>query len=314
VSHYLISGDAYVLKLPLKSKKPTELWVLRPDRVRINHDAYGRVTGYEYRAGGGSVTYPVDPITGACDVMHIKKFHPLDDHKGLSPMACAAKSIDIVNEALNWNKSLLQNGARPSGAFVVKEAANNTGRLSDEQYTRMREQLANEMTGSANAGEPLLLEGGVDWKEMSMSPRDMDFENNFWASARMIATAYGVPPQLVNIKGESTYSNYAEAKVAFWMDTVIPLIKMVFSHFDNWLTPLYGEGMFIELNEDSIDAMEDKRWMKYDRLEKVSFLTANEKRTAVGLAPVDGGDALLVDSGKVPIDILSDGILNEPTA
>jgi len=306
VSQYLIHGNAYILRLPLGAKQPTQLWLLRPDRVKVEHDARGDVTGYIYSAGAGQISYPRNVITGECDVKHISRFNPIDDYLGLSSMAPAARSIDIVNEAMEWNKCLLQNGARPSGAYVVN-AEHNGGKLSDEQFTRLREQLLSDMQGSGNAGTPLLLEGGVDWKEMSLSPKDMDFERNMWASARMIATAYGVPPQLINIPGESTYSNYSEAKIAFWQDTVLPLAKSIFAQLSAFLSAGYGKKIYIEPDAEHVDAMEEKRWMKFDRLEKVTFMTIEEKRIAAGLDPVPTQGVLLVDAGKVPLDILSDG-------
>lgn len=307
VSHRMISGNSYILRLPLQSQKPTEMWVLRPDRVRIHHDANGRITAYEYGVNGSGVKFPVDPITGYCDVMHSKEFNPIDDFLGLSPMAPAARNIDTVNDAHQWNKSLLQNGARPSGAYVMQVQPDGSGgKLSDEQFNRLREQLANDSTGAANAGRPLLLEGGLDWKEMSLSPKDMDFEKNLWASARMIATAYGVPPQLINVPGESTYSNMTEAKLSFWQDTVLPLLDNILDQLNNWLTPLYDKNIFIEYNEESIPALESRRWDKFDRLQNNQFMTINEKRRSVGMQDIEGGDVLLVTSGQVPIDILAD--------
>lgn len=306
VSHYLIHGNAYILKLPIDAKQPTQLWLLRPDRMRVQHDARGDVIGYTYTLAGGEVKYQRNVVTDECAVKHIAKFNPIDDFMGMSAMTPAAKSVDIVNEAMEWNKCLLQNSGRPSGAYVVKTEHNN-GMLSDEQFTRLREQLKSDSQGSNNAGRPLLLEGGIDWKEMGLSPKDMDFERNMWASARMIATAYGVPPQLINIPGESTYSNYSEAKIAFWQDAVLPLAKNIFSQLSSFLAPMYGKQWFIEFDANNIDAMEDKRWMKYDRLEKVTFMTVQEKRIAAGLDAEPEQGVVLVNSGLVPLDILSDG-------
>jgi HK97 family phage portal protein len=305
-SYRLIHGNAYVLRILGIGKRPSELWLLRPDRVTIHHDSRGFVSKYEYKAGAGSVFYPVDATTGDSDVLHIKMFHPQDDFVGLSPMSPSARNVDIVNEAMVWNKSLLENGARPSGAFVMKTEAGNAGNLSDEQFTRIREQLRESVAGSANSGKPMILEGGLDWKEMSLSPKDMDFQENLWASARLIATAYGVPPQLINVKGESTYNNYSEAKTSFWTDTMIPSMKIVLGQLSAWLTPAFGKNLFIEIDEDDIPALEDKRNAKYERVEAISFLTINEKRKICGHDPIDGGDNLLVESGKVPIGILSD--------
>lgn len=315
VTNLQIHGNAYVLRLPLGAKQPTEIWSLRADRIKIHYDTRGKITSYEYRVGSGSVKYPVD-ADGKSDVLHIAKVNPLNDWLGLSPMQPAAKQVDIVNEASSWNKSLLENGARPSGGFVVQKDSNMTGELTNEQYTRLREQLREDTQGGANAGKPMLLEGGLDWKEMGLSPKDMDYERNLWAAARMIATVYGVPPQLINIPGESTYSNMTEAKIAFWQDTVLPLVKGVLAELNNWLVPAFGQGLWLEINEDSVPALEERRLMKFERLEKATFMTVEEKRQAAGLDKYKrGGDeVILTDSGKVPLEILSDGGLDAEQA
>ena len=75
-----------------------------------------------------------------------------------------------------------------------------------------------------NAGRPLLLEGGLSWQPLSLSPKDMDFLEAKNAAARDIALAFGVPPMLLGIPGDNTYSNLAEANRAFWRTSVVPLV------------------------------------------------------------------------------------------
>jgi HK97 family phage portal protein len=84
--------------------------------------------------------------------------------------------------------------------------------------------LQEGFAGAKNAGRPLLLEGGLDWKPLSLTPAELDFINTKNAAARDIALALGVPPMLLAIPGDNTYSNYAEANRAFWRQTVIPLV------------------------------------------------------------------------------------------
>ena len=60
----------------------------------------------------------------------------------------------------------------------------------------------------------VLLEGGLDWREMSINPKDMDFIESKNSAAREIALAFGVPPQLLGINGDSTYSNMQEANTS----------------------------------------------------------------------------------------------------
>ena len=136
-----------------------------------------------------------EPVPGVRAVLHMKLFHPANDHYGLSPIEPAASAIDLHNAAARWNKALLDNSARPSGALVYAGASPMTG----EQFQRLTSELEASFQGTRNAGRPLLLEGGLDWKAMSLSPRDLDFLEAKHAAAREIALAVGVPPMLLGI-------------------------------------------------------------------------------------------------------------------
>ena len=94
--------------------------------------------------------------------------------------------------------------------------------MSEDQFARLKQELEDGYTGSTRAGRPLLLEGGLDWKAMGYSPRDMDFVDARNAAARDIALAFGVPPMLLGIPGDNTYSNYQEANRAFTRQTLLP--------------------------------------------------------------------------------------------
>ena len=142
-------------------------------------------------------------------ILHLTFFHPLDDHYGLAPLEPAAVAIDTHNAAAAWNKALLDNAARPSGALVY--AGPEGAVLSETQFERLSASSSDTYQGASNAGRPLLLEGGLDWKAMSLSPKDMDFMEAKHAAAREIALAFGVPPMLLGIPGDNTYANYQEA-------------------------------------------------------------------------------------------------------
>ena len=76
-------------------------------------------------------------------------------------------------------------------------AGPRAARSADEQFDRLKRELEREYQGAANAGRPLVLEGGLDWKAMSLTPKDMDFMEAKHAAAREIALAFGVPPMLL---------------------------------------------------------------------------------------------------------------------
>jgi HK97 family phage portal protein len=123
ISYKLISGNSFILAVTDGNGTPKELYNLRPDRVSISTDKNGYINNYSYNAGNKDIKYPVDKITGRSAILHYKNFHPLNDHFGLSPIEAAAYSIDQHNAAARWNQALLQNGAKPSGALVVKPSA-----------------------------------------------------------------------------------------------------------------------------------------------------------------------------------------------
>lgn len=280
--HRLISGNAYIQAVSPSGEAPQELHLLRPDRVQVIAGRFGMPQGYRYKVGEEVTDFAVDRITGASRILHLKEFHPLDDWYGLSPVEAAAYSIDQHNQAAAWNQSLLQNGARPTGALVVRTGEGTTGSLSEEQYWRIKQQMDEQFSGAANAGRPLLLEGGLDWREMSLSPKDMDFMEARHASARDIALAFGVPPQLLGIPGDNTYANLAEARLALWEQTILPLISGTLAAISGWLAPLYGEALHLEADTDDISALAPRRDRIWERMQKADFLNEDEKRAAVG--------------------------------
>ena len=289
----LIAGNAY-LEAVSSGREIRELYALRPDRMKVILGADGWPQAWEYRVGGAVVQFdqlgsPFPPI------LQFTMFHPLDDHYGLSPMEAAASAIDIHNAASGWNKALLDNAARPSGALVYAGPPGAT--LGTEQFERLKAELEASFQGAANAGRPLLLEGGLDWKPLSMTPKDMDFMEAKASAAREIALAFGVPPLLLGLPGDNTYANFAEANRAFWRQTVLPLVRRTSDSIAHWVAPLYG-ALRIEPDLDQIAALASERDALWARLEACSFLTRDEKRQAVGYEPAKAEPLYPTSSGK----------------
>ena len=284
--YQLISGNAFVQAVGPKDSVPNELYLLRPDRMAVIAGKGTMPAGYRYTVNGQATDFPVDRISGQSRILHLKNFHPLNDWYGLSPIEAAAYSIDQHNQSGAWNQALLQNGARPSGALVVRTESSGGGTLSDDQYNRVKLQIDEQFTGAANAGRPLLLEGGLDWKEMSLTPKDMDFVEAKNSSARDIALAFGVPPQLLGIPGDNTYSNLQEARLALWEQTVVPMVCATTDALNNWLVPMFDGNLELVPDTDGISALAIRNQAIWDRVQKATFLTEDEKRAAVGYAPL----------------------------
>src|SRR5919112_5003497 len=271
--HLMVSGNAYVEAVSVDGL-PRELHALRPDRMRVVPGADGWPAAYEYSVGAQAVRFPV-PGEGLSPVLHLTLFHPADDYYGLSPMEAAATALDIHNAAGAWNKALLDNAARPSGALVVGGAS-----LTDAQFDRLKSELEANYQGAGNAGRPLLLEGGIDWRPLSLSPKDMDFVEAKAAAAREIALAFGVPPLLLGLPGDNTHANYAEANRAFYRQTVIPLVRRTAEGIAHWLAPAFGEGLVLEPDLDAVEALSAERESLWRRVSAATFLTEDENSDA----------------------------------
>ncbi|MBS7803514.1 phage portal protein [Rhizobiales bacterium TNE-4] len=273
----LVSGNAYAEAVRVDGIVQ-EIYALRPDRMTLVPGAKGWPVAYEYSVEGRKIRYAVSDDEKP--ILHVRLFHPLNDHYGFSPMEAAAAAIDVHNAAMGWNKALLDNGARPSGALVYNGPPGVS--LTADQFERLKSELEDSFQGSTNAGRPLLLEGGLDWKALSVTPRDMDFIEAKAAAARDIALAFGVPPVLIGLPGDSTYSNYSEANRAFWRQCVLPLAQRMAANIARWLGPDFGTVPDITLDLDAIAALSEEREALWRRVGAADFLSRDEKRAATG--------------------------------
>ncbi len=284
-SNLQIAGNAYVEAAQLADDEPPgALFVLRPERMKAVTGYHGWIEGWTYDVGHGRRTISRSS-DGWLPVLQLKLFNPLDDVLGLAPLAAARRSLDLHNSGADWQKALIDNSARPSGALVY---GRDGSRMSDEQFDRLKGELESAHTGAANAGRPLLLEGGLDWKPMSLSPADMDFLEARHAAAREIALAFGVPPMLLGIPGDNTYSNYREANGAFWKMTVLPLAEKMAAALTTWLGPRFG-GAEVRALAGCVPALAAERAETWTHIDAVSFLSVEEKRALAGPLPEAGG-------------------------
>ena len=287
----LISGNAFI-EIVRAGNRIIELYNLNPLRMVVKAgERKGIVDSYEYRAGAQTVVF--DPS----EIIHIKLFNLFDDFLGLSPLIVLKDIIEQYLAIKELQNSLLQNGMRPSGAFVTQDP------LTEEQYQRLKAELY-RYTGPANAGRPLILEGGLDWKPLSMSPQEFDWVTAEKLILRAIAVTLGVAPELIGEPEFKTYSNFQEANRQFYMNTVVPLAELILEEFNRALEPTFKYRIAIDY--DSIDALQEEYsevWKRAIEGVKAGILTPNEARAMLGYEPVKGGDYTLVSANLVPMGV-----------
>ena len=278
----LLHGNAYARLANGADGGPGELFALRPERVSIATDSDGWPATYCYRAGLRVERIAARDALGRCQVAHLKALNPGDDHYGAGCLDAAIAAASIHNRASKWNKALLDNAARPSGAMVY--APGDGSSLSGDQFDRLKEEISAQFAGSANAGRPLILEGGMSWQAMSLSPADMDFIALKEAAARDIALAFGVPPVLIGLPGDATYANAREAGRALYRQTVLPLANRLLGGIGEMLSDWLGP-VKIRIDTDHLTELAEDRARLWEQVNAAGFLSRDEKRAQLGFAP-----------------------------
>ncbi len=283
-AHLMLHGNGYVQVLRDADGHPVELFALRPERVTILPDASGWPAAFAYKVGEKAMRIEALDDFGRPNLIHVRHFHPLDDHYGAGCLEAADEAVAIHNAAARWNRSLLENAARPSGALVYDPGEPGAA-LSSDQFERIKAELTAAYAGQVNAGRPMLLEGGLKWQSLSLTPADMDFATLKAAAARDIALAFGVPPMLLGIPGDNTYANYREANRALWRLTLLPVAGKILSALAEGLSPWFREARIV-VDLDAVPALAEDRERLWTQVSAATFLSDDEKRAMLGIGEV----------------------------
>lgn len=325
IIYLLSSGNSFIERIKIGSEEiPRELYTLRPDKIIImTNPNTGRLDKYVYDQ---TISYDIDPITGDSDLLHVKLPDPLNDFWGAAPVKALMREIDTSNEAIEWQKKILENEGRPGLVFTVD------GTLSDKQYDRLEKLLKEKYQGSSNAGNNLIVEGGAKAIPYNWTPAELDFMESNRELARGISSGWGVPPQLIGILGDSTYSNFETARQVFWEDTILPYLKMIKDELNNWFFGIDNPNdLFLDFDLEKIPALFMKRQKIWKMAQESDFLLINEKRRLLGLNDIEGGNVILIplnytilqpgSPSLIPVlsktqiaDVEDDGKLNNSTS
>lgn len=281
VAFLKLNGNAYVLLGRAGQDRngaliPGGSYVLRPDRVTLEEsDRAGEVERIVYQPERGeAVTYRPD------EVVIFRSFNPLSDVYGMSEVKPAEQAVEQLNSSNAWNTALLRNGGKPSALVIAKHA------LSPEQVTTLQEWKQSQYGGPANAGRIAVIEGSdIEWKELGMNARDLDYIEGRKMSAVEVALAFGVPPELLGISDAKTFSNYAEARTALYTETVIPLVEYVLDEINAHYAEVTGESdVMLRAEYERVEALSKDKGAEYKRVSEAfvaGWLTVNDARAEV---------------------------------
>lgn len=252
---------------------PTQMFPVYPHCMKPIPSSQYFVEGFEYQNGATKVRYNPDQILWS------KFTDPLDIYQGLSPIRAMARTIDTENEAVNWNKSTLQNNGVPAGVFSV---VNPTPELQQQ----LKEEWLKRYAGSNNARLPLILNADkAQYQQLGLSATDMDFLNQRKLNRTEICAGFGVPSQIVGDPEGQTYSNYGEAQKAFWENTIVPkYLKTIQNKLQQDLLPKYNSNLVIKYDLSNVGALKenlDKISARTIEQFKSNLITLDEARYAL---------------------------------
>ena len=296
LSYKLLSGNSFQYAIrPAKNGPPAELWSLRPDLISVMTAKSRGIVGYKYEY--------LEELLEPESIGHTKYWHPEDEVLGLSPLKIAGLMIDQQRAAKTWNLALLQNSARPPGAWVVPTP------LSSNDRARLEESLKNKLQGYRNAGTPPVLDAGLTWQSMSAPPGELEYLSGIQYNAAQIANVFSIAPQLIGDTSASTYDNMEQAQYAAYADAIFPELDDLYGLWNVWLLPMYPDlkNAFLYYDKESVETIQkliqERKDAQADRANKMwstGMMTLNEARETAGLKTIDSGDVFFFPgTGKV---------------
>jgi HK97 family phage portal protein len=239
------------------------------------------------------------------EVLWSKFNDPLEIYDGLSPIKALSRTIDTENEAVNWNKSTLQNSGVPAGIFTIQNP-------SPELMDNLRDEWRKRYGGGNNARLPLVLNADrATYQPIGLSSVDMDFLNQRKLNRTEICSAFGVPSQLVGDPEGQTYSNFSEAVKSFWENTIIPrYLEHIKDKLNSDLVSRYADNLVLTYDLSGVSALKESQDSLTKRtidLWKNGLIKRNEARFALEYEDVQDGDVFFNElTGMTPNPVDSD--------
>lgn len=285
----MLAGEAFNEAVSGSGGFPVELWHRRADlwEVLPTPGPYPIPAGYRWQEEDGSNLLTFEPG----EVVHWMLPNPMNRFRGLPPIAAARSGIVLDIFAQTWSRKFFENSARPDLAIE----AHPDKPLTKTQIQLMEVMWEERFKGVEKAHKPAFLEAGQKVHQISSPPKDVEWLVQRKASREEICAIFGVPLPLAGDLERATYENIEQARQIFWADTVVPLLSLRDSAFNEMLVRVRYKGQGIKVISDLSDVkalQEDENELAKRKQEELDrgALTINEYRAEFGLEPVSWGD------------------------
>lgn len=288
-------GNAYALMERRSGGVLNALQPIRPDRMTVRRLTNGDLQ-YEWTDNGRRYE------KRSQDVLHIRG--PLGD--AIGGMSTLAACSDVFSDALaaeSASSGIFSNGVSPSGILSTPDNV----QLSKPQRAELEALLQERHQGALRSGRPMLLDNGLKWTQLSISPHDAEMLETRKFSGEQVCRIFEVPPAMVGYGDKA--SNWGTGKevdvLGFQKFNLRKRLKRIEQALLKQLVPLAerrAQGITIEFNlEGLLRGDTASRYDSYEKAIRMGLMTRNEARSLENLPPVEGGDVITVQMQDVPL-------------
>jgi len=299
-----LTGNRYIYGIgpeTRETKKFNELYVLPSHLVEIKSNGIFEPVD-KYVMSYHTTAFEIE----SNDVLHVADFNP--DYQGdgshlygQSPLMAGLRTMTTNNESVETALKFLQNQTA-RGILTSDDES-----LTPTQAQQLKDAFRRNYQGSYNAGDIIITPKKLSWTNFGLSVADLQLIESYNATVKDLCNIFSVPVVLLNNMEASTYNNMREAKKAFYVNAVIPELVKVRDELNRWLTPAYGDNLYIDFDFNSIPELQQEQEKLVDQLTKSFWLTMNEKRQAMGYGLSENTvlDDYFIPSNYIPLDDFS---------
>ena len=298
MTHLLLWGNAYAQIIRNGKGEVVALYPLMPNRMSVDRDEHGQLYYTYTRASDEAPTMNgMTVLLSPSDVLHIPGLG-FDGLVGYSPIAMAKNAIGLAIATEEYGAKFFANGAAPSGVLE------HPGTIKDP--SRVREAWMSQFGGSANSGKVAVLEEGMKYTPISISPEQAQFLETRKFQINEIARIFRIPPHMVGDLEKSSFSNIEQQSLEFVKYTLDPwVIRWEQSIQRALLRPEEKKRYFAKFNvEGLLRGDYQSRMNGYAVARQNGWMSANDIRELENLDRIPaeaGGDLYLVNGNMLPM-------------
>jgi HK97 family phage portal protein len=285
--HMDLVGKAYWY-LPLnKFRLPGEIWILPPHQVKIVHSKENFISGYIYTGAGEPIPISKD------EIIRFSMPDPLNPYGSIGYAQAAAVELDSEIFAGKWNRNFFYNSARPDAALEYEET------LTDDEFEKLRSQWQARHGGLSQAHKIAILEGGVKYKQIQISQKDMDFSLLRKQTRENLLFTFGMPLSVMGISENVNRANAEAGDYTFARWLIKPRLTRIKNKLNEQLVPKFGTGIELDFDEVVPETVEMKKGLAESGV-RSGWMTINEARKLNGFDTVPKGDVFLIPFNMMP--------------